>query len=45
VDKVGAKNLKAFSQFFDLVLEIFLYGGTFMKTVTNVNVHERLGVA
>jgi hypothetical protein len=45
MDEVGAKYLKAFSQFFDLVLEVFLYGGAFMKAIADVNVHEHLGVA
>jgi hypothetical protein len=39
VDEFGAKDLQAFSQFFDLMLEVFLYGGSFMKAVTDVNVH------
>jgi hypothetical protein len=26
------------------VLDVFLYGGSLMKTVTDVDVHEHLGV-
>jgi hypothetical protein len=32
-------------QFFDLVLDFFFYGGNFMKTITDVYIHERLGLA
>jgi hypothetical protein len=39
VDEFGAKDLQACSQFFDLMLKVFLYGGSFMKAVTDVNVH------
>ena len=45
VDELGTENLQAFLQFFDLVLDVFLDGGNFMKTITDVNVHERLGLA
>ncbi len=40
VDKFGTENLQAFLQFFDLMLDVFFYGGNFMKTVTDVNVHS-----
>jgi hypothetical protein len=45
VDELRAENLQSFLQFFDLMLNVFLYGGNFMKAVTNVNIHERLGLA
>ena len=45
MNKFGTKNLQAFSQFFDLVLEVFFYGGSFMKPVTDVDVHEHLELA
>ena len=45
VDEFGTEHLQTFLQFFDLVLNIFFDGGNFMKTVTDVNVHERLGLA
>jgi hypothetical protein len=44
VDEFRPKHLQAFAQFFDQVLEVFLYGGTFVKPVTDVDIHERLGV-
>jgi hypothetical protein len=44
VDEFGPEDLQAFPQFFDLVLSFFFYGGRFMKTVTDVDVHERLGL-
>jgi hypothetical protein len=45
VDEFGPEDLQAFPQFFDLMLSFFFYGGRFMKTVTDVDVHERLGLA
>ena len=39
VNEFGPENLQAFSQFFDLMLDVFFYGGSFMKTVTDVDVH------
>jgi hypothetical protein len=45
VDQFGAKDLQSFLQFFDLMLDVFFYGGNFMKPVTEVNVHLRLGLA
>jgi hypothetical protein len=45
VDELWAENLQTCLQSFDLMLDIFFYGGNFMKTVADVNVHERLGLA
>jgi hypothetical protein len=45
VDELRAEYLQPLLQFFDLMLNVFFYGGDFMKTVTDVNVHERLGLA
>ncbi len=45
VDEFGTENLQTFLQSFDLMLDIFFDGGNFMKTVADVNVHERLGLA
>ena len=45
MDQLGAEDLQAFSQFFDLMLDVFFYGGSFMKAVTDVNVHEHLKLA
>ena len=45
MDEFRAEDLQSFLQFFDLMLNIFFYGGNFMKTITDVNVHERLGFA
>jgi hypothetical protein len=45
MNQFGAENLKALTQFFDVMLEILLYGGSFMKPVTDVDVHDRLGIA
>jgi hypothetical protein len=45
MNQLGAEDLQAFSQFFDLMLDIFFYGGSFMKAVTDVNVHEHLKLA
>jgi hypothetical protein len=45
VDELGTEDLQSFLQFFDLVLNIFFDGGNLMKTVAEVNVHERLGLA
>jgi hypothetical protein len=45
VDEFGTENLQTFLQFFDLMLDVFFYGGNLMKTVADVNVHERLGLA
>jgi hypothetical protein len=40
VDEFGTENLQTFLQFFDLMLNVFFYGGNLMKTVANVNVHS-----
>jgi hypothetical protein len=45
MNKFRTEDLKPFSQFFDLMLNVFFYGGSFMKAITDVNVHERLGLA
>jgi hypothetical protein len=37
------EHLQPFPQFFKLMLDVFFYGGSFMKAVTNVDVHEHLG--
>jgi hypothetical protein len=39
VDQFRAEDLQALAQFFDLMLEVFFYGGSFMKAVTDVDVH------
>src|SRR5579862_7234900 len=41
----GTEHLQTLLQLFNLVLNIFLDGGILMKTITDVNVHERLGIA
>jgi len=43
VNQFGTEDLQAFPQFFDLMLNVFFYGGSLMKTVTDVDVHEHLG--
>jgi hypothetical protein len=43
--KFGPEDLQAFAQFFNLMLDVFLYGGSLMKAITDVDVHEHLGVA
>jgi hypothetical protein len=45
MNEVGTKNLQAFSQSFDLMLNIFFRGGSFVKPVTDVDVHEHLELA
>jgi hypothetical protein len=45
VDEIRTEDLQAFLQFFDLMLDIFFYRGNFMQAVTDVNIHERLGLA
>ena len=45
MNEVGAENLQAFLQFFDVMLNIFFAGGSFMKAVTDVDVHEHLELA
>jgi hypothetical protein len=37
--------MQALTQFFDVVLDIFLYGGSLRKTIAYMNVHEHLGQA
>jgi hypothetical protein len=39
MDQFRAKELQPFPQFFDLMLDVFFYGGSFMKPVTDVDVH------
>jgi hypothetical protein len=39
MDQFRAKDLQAFPQFFDLMLDVFFYGGSFVKPVTDVDVH------
>ena len=39
VNEFRTENLKPFSQFFDLMLDVFFYGGSFVKPVTDMNVH------
>jgi hypothetical protein len=34
-----AEDLQAFPQFFDLMLDVFFYSGSFVKPVTDVDVH------
>ena len=41
----GRNTCRRFSQLFDLMLNIFFNGGIFGKTIADVNVHERLGLA
>src|SRR5579872_1978669 len=45
VNQIGPEDLQPFLQFFNLMLDVFLNGGNFRKTITDVNVHERLGLA
>ena len=45
MNEFGPENLQAFAQFFNVMLNVFLYGGSLMKTIADVNVHEHLGVA
>ena len=45
MDQIRAEDLQSLVQFFDLVLNVFFYGGIFVKPINNVNVHERLGLA
>ncbi len=45
VDQLGTEDLQALSQSFDLMLDVFFYGGSFMKTITDVDVHEHLELA
>jgi recombinational DNA repair protein (RecF pathway) len=45
MDEFGTEDLQALLQFFDLMLYIFFNGGKSMKTIADVNVHERLGIA
>ncbi len=43
MDRFAAEDLQASSQFFNLMLNVFFYSGSFMKAVTDVDVHEHLG--
>jgi hypothetical protein len=45
VNKFRAKNLQPFTQLFNLKLNFFFDGGSFMKTVTDMDVHEHLKLA
>src|SRR5579862_1050258 len=45
MDEIWPEYLQALLQFFNLMLNIFLDGGKFMKAIADVNVHERLGLA
>jgi hypothetical protein len=45
MNELRPENLEPLSQFFDLMLNVFFYGGSFMETVTDVNVHEHLKLA
>src|SRR5579864_777484 len=40
MDQFRTKNLQTFLQFFDLMLNFFVYGGNLMKTIADVNVHS-----
>jgi hypothetical protein len=39
VNEFRPENLQPFSQFFYLMVDVFFYDGSFMKTVTDVDVH------
>ena len=39
VNEFGPENLQPFSQLFYLMVDVFFYGGSFVKTVTDVDVH------
>jgi hypothetical protein len=45
MDQLRPEDLEALSQLFNLMLDVFFYGGSFMKTITDVNVHEHLKLA
>jgi hypothetical protein len=45
MNQVRTEDLQPFLQFVDLVLDVFFYGGSFMKAITNVDVHEHLRLA
>jgi hypothetical protein len=39
MDQFRAKDLEPFTQFFDLMLDIFLEGRGFRKAIADVNIH------
>src|SRR6266498_999922 len=43
--ELWTEYLKSFLQFFNVMLNIHFNGGDSMQAVTDVNVHERLGLA
>src|SRR3984957_15802004 len=45
MNEAWPEGLQAFLQFFNVVLNIFFRGGSFMKTITDVDVHEHLELA
>jgi len=45
MNQLGTEDLQPFPQFFDLMLNVFFYCGSFMKPVTDVDVHEHLKLA
>src|ERR1700678_2745088 len=45
MNELGAKDLQPFLQFSDLMLNVVFDGGSFMKTITQVDVHEHLKLA
>src|SRR5579864_2767334 len=45
MNEFRTEDLESLLQFFDLMLNVFFDGGIFRKTVTDVNIHERLGLA
>jgi len=45
MNEFRAENLQPLPQFFDVMLNIFFYGGSFMKPITDVDVHEHLKLA
>src|SRR5579862_7214632 len=45
MNELRAEHLQPFSQFFDVMLNVFFQGGGFMKAVADMNVHEHLKLA
>src|SRR5579864_5928304 len=45
MNEFRTEDLESLLQFFDLMLNVFFDSGIFRKTVTDVNIHERLGLA
>jgi hypothetical protein len=39
MNQFRTEHLQPFPQFFDLMLDVFFYGGSFVEPVTDVDVH------